>query len=134
MAAGGLPAAKNPLPSCGIDRSTAIFGSAISARLLSLAPQGWIGLALIAICWPLNWALPGMRTAYLFFPLWLGYILLVDALVFQRSGTSLLWRAPRDFALLFLASAPTWWLFEWINSRTHNWEYLGDASLTRFEY
>ena len=40
-----------------------------------MAPQGWLGLFLLAVCWPLNWTLPGLRTAYLFFPLWLGYIL-----------------------------------------------------------
>ena len=51
------------------------------------ARQGWIGLLLLAVCWPLNWTLPGMRTAYLFFPLWLGYILVVDALVLTRAGT-----------------------------------------------
>jgi len=95
---------------------------------------GWAGLFLVAVCWPLNWTLPGMRTAYLFFPLWLGYILFVDALVARRSGTSLLNRSPRDFTLLFVASAPTWWLFELINRRTHNWEYLGEGSLSDFQY
>src|SRR5437667_2520125 len=103
-------------------------------RSLLSAPQGAFGVLLLAICWPLNWTLPGMRTAYLFFPLWLGYILMVDALVLRRSGTSLLSRSPRDFALLFLASAPSWWLFEVINWRTHNWEYVGAATLTQFEY
>jgi len=70
------------------------------------APQGWLGLILLAICWPLNWTLPGMRTAYLFFPLWLGYILVVDALVLCRTGSSLWSRSRRHFALLFVASAP----------------------------
>ena len=50
-------------------------------QLPRVAPQGWLGLFLLAVCWPLNWTLPGLRTAYLFFPLWLGYILVVDALV-----------------------------------------------------
>src|SRR5437773_439194 len=45
------------------------------------------------------------------FSLWLGYILVVDGLVLRQSGTSLLHRSPRHFALLFLASAPTWWIF-----------------------
>jgi len=108
--------------------------AATTRTIFPLPLQGWVGLLLLGVCWPLNWLLPGMRTAYLFFPLWLGYILAVDGLVFLRSGTSLLRRAPLDFVLLFLASAPTWWLFESINSRTHNWEYLGDESLTRFEY
>lgn len=103
-------------------------------RLAGFAAQGWLGLLLLAVCWPLNWTLPGMRTAYLFFPLWLGYILAVDALVFARKGTSLWTRSRRDFVLLFFVSAPVWWLFEAINSRTGNWEYLGARTFTRLEY
>jgi len=98
------------------------------------APQGWLGLLLLAVCWPLNWALPGMRTAYLFFPLWLGYILVVDALVLTRTGTSLWTRSRRGFILLFVASAPAWWLFEVINRRTGNWEYLGSNAFTDLQY
>lgn len=93
-----------------------------------------MGLLLIAVFWPLNWLLPGMRTAYLFFPLWLGYILVVDALVFARTGTSLWTRSRRDFVLLFVASSPVWWIFEVINERTGNWEYLGSGQFTRLEY
>jgi len=87
--------------------------------------RGWLGLILVAVCWPLNWALPGERTSYLFFPLWLGYILVVDALVQTRTGSSIWTRSRRDFVLLFLISAPVWWLFELINLRTGNWEYSG---------
>ena len=87
--------------------------------------RGWFGLILVAVCWLLNWMLPGVRTAYLFFPLWLGYILTVDALVQTRSGNSLWSRSPKNFVLLFVISAPVWWLFELINLRTANWEYLG---------
>jgi len=108
--------------------------SSTEQRRLAFGSQGWLGLSLLGICWPLNWMLQGMRTAYLFFPLWLGYILVVDALVFTRSGTSLWTRSRRDFFLLFLASAPVWWLFELINSRTANWEYLGSASFTKAQY
>ncbi len=79
--------------------------------------QGWLGLLLLAMCWPLNWTLPGMRTAYLFFPLWLGYILVMDALVQGRTGASLWTRPRRDFVLLFVASTPAWWLFELIPLR-----------------
>jgi hypothetical protein len=98
------------------------------------ARQGWFGLMLLAVCWPLNWTLPGLRTAYLFFPLWLGYILVVDALVLARAGTSMWTRSRRDFVLLFVASAPVWWLFEVINWRTGNWEYLGTRTFTPLEY
>lgn len=98
------------------------------------APQGWLGLFLLAVCWPLNWVLPGMRTAYLFFPLWLGYILVVDALVCRRAGASLWTRSWKGFVLLFILSAPSWWLFEIINRRTGNWEYLGAGTFTPVEY
>jgi hypothetical protein len=101
---------------------------------LRLAPQGWLGLLLLAVCWPLNWKLPGLRTAYLFFPLWLGYILVMDALVRWRSGTSLWTRSRREFVLLFFLSAPAWWLFELINRRTGNWEYPGTDTFTPLAY
>lgn len=98
--------------------------------------QGWVGLALIAVFWPLNWLLPDetRRTSYLFFPLWLGYILTMDGLVALRSGTSILTRSRINFVLLFAASAPGWWLFEVINWRTQNWEYLGRQSFSGLEY
>jgi hypothetical protein len=100
----------------------------------NVAWHGLIGLLLIALCWPLNWMLPGMRTAYLFFPLWLGYVLTVDALVLKRTGTSLWTRSPVQFVMLFVASSPAWWLFEMINKRTGNWEYLGSNTFTEFQY
>src|SRR5262249_44660369 len=87
--------------------------------------RGWAGLILVAVCWPLNWMLPGTRTSYLFFPLWLGYILAVDALVQRRAASSLWARSRKKFVLLFLISAPVWWFVELINLRTANWEYLG---------
>jgi len=96
--------------------------------------HGWIGLVLLAVCWPLNWTLPGIRTAYLFFPLWLGYILVVDALVQVRTGTSIRTRSCKNFLLLFLISAPVWWLFELINLRTANWEYVGRELFSTLQF
>lgn len=96
------------------------------------AQQLWVGLALVAVTWPLNWFLPGLRTHLLFFPLWLGYCLAVDGLVYLRRGTSLLRRNPRAYAGLFLASAPMWWLFEAINLRTQNWAYPGQELVPPF--
>jgi hypothetical protein len=110
---------------------------AVSQRAdIRRVPQVWAGLVLVAIFWPLNWLLPDetRRTSYLFFPLWLGYILTVDGLVLVRSGTSLLSRSRIEFVLTFLASAPAWWLFEVINWRTRNWEYLGGQVFTGPEY
>jgi hypothetical protein len=101
---------------------------------VKFATQGWVGTFLLAVCWPLNWTLSGVRTAYLFFPLWLGYILLVDGLVQLRSGSSLWTRNRRGFYFLFVLSAPSWWLFELINRRTGNWQYLGAGGFTPLEY
>jgi hypothetical protein len=44
--------------------------------------HGWLGLALVVLFWILNWTLPGARTHWGFFPLWLGYCLSVDGLGF----------------------------------------------------
>ena len=98
------------------------------------ASHGWTGLLLIAVCWPLTWFLPGLRSHLLFFPLWLGYILVVDALVLKRRGSSILTRSKRGFTMLFVLSAPAWWLFELINLRTQNWHYLGAEDMGRLAY
>ena len=100
----------------------------------TLPKQGWVGIALVLAAWPLNWLLPGMRTSWLFFPLWLGFALTVDGLVYLRKGTSLLTRSWRRYVGLFLVSAPAWWLFEAINLRTQNWHYQGVEQFTPLAY
>jgi hypothetical protein len=100
----------------------------------SLPLHGWIGLALVAVFWSLNWLLEGLRTQWGFFPLWLGYCLSVDALVYLRKGTSLLTRGWRRYIGLFLVSAPVWWIFEAMNARLHNWIYKGAEYFTSAEY
>lgn len=96
--------------------------------------HGWIGLALAVVFWALNWGLTGPRTYWAFFPMWLGFCLGIDGLVFWRTGTSLLTRSWRKYVGLFLLSAPIWWLFEALNLRTQNWEYLGVAGFSPLAY
>jgi len=96
--------------------------------------HGWLGVFLIAIFWVLNWTLEGPRTNWGFFPLWLGYCLAIDGLVFWRTGTSLLKRNSRKYVGLFIVSAPAWWIFELLNVRTQNWVYIGANLFTPFEY
>jgi hypothetical protein len=91
---------------------------------LTLKPHFFLGLALIAMFWSASWGHWVVLGEYAFFPLWLGYILAVDALVAARRGDSLLTRAPRHFVALYLVSAPVWWLFESGNNFTLNWHYL----------
>ena len=96
--------------------------------------HGWCGITLVVVFWILNWSLSGLRTHWGFFPLWLGYALTVDALVFLRKGGSLLTRNPTAYAGLFLVSAPAWWLFELINLRTQNWIYLGEETFSPCQF
>jgi len=96
--------------------------------------HGWLGLGLVIVFWTLNWSLSGLRTHWIFFPLWLGYCLTVDALVLSRKGNSMLTRSPGAYVKLFLVSAPAWWLFELFNLRTQNWFYDGRQLFTDFLY
>ncbi len=96
--------------------------------------HGSIGFVLIILFWFINWTLAGLRTHYLFFPLWLGYALFVDALVVLRTGTSLYTRNQDAYARLFLVSIPAWWLFELFNVRLENWEYAGKQFIPDLEY
>ena len=96
--------------------------------------HGWLGLGLLIVFWVLNWTLTGPRTHWGFFPLWLGYCLAIDGLVFWRTGTSLLMRSRRRYLGLFLVSAPAWWIFELLNLRTQNWIYIGAETFSPLEY
>lgn len=70
----------------------------------------------------------------LFFPLWLGYVLVVDGLTELRTGTSLLRRSPTAFVARFALSVPVWWLFELANVRLANWEYQGREHFSNLEF
>jgi len=89
---------------------------------------------LVAVFWPLNWLLPGVRSHWGFFFLWTGYSLLVDGWTYQRTGTSLLTRSWRKYLGLFAVSAPAWWLFELLNWRVGNWHYIGKEQFSNLAY
>jgi hypothetical protein len=96
--------------------------------------QLYIGISLVLIFWILNWSLSGLRTQWLFFPLWLGYAITIDSLVYIRKGTSLSKRSLTGFILLFIFSIPAWWIFEFLNQFTHNWYYDGRQYFSNVEY
>lgn len=107
---------------------------ALTSRISGWPVHGWLGLGLAIAFWILLWLAPGLRTHWAFFPLWLGYSLTVDALVFTRKGTSLLTRSPGAYIGLFLVSVPAWWLFEVMNWRTQNWYYDGRHYFTDLQF
>jgi hypothetical protein len=114
--------------------TTKIKVKSIGNERTSFPLHGWLGLSLALVFWFLNWTLPGIRTHWGFFPLWLGYCLTIDGLVFWRTGTSLFTRNWQKYLGLFLISAPVWWLFELLNLHTQNWTYLGTDIFTPLQY
>jgi hypothetical protein len=91
-----------------------------------LPPYGWIGLFVIAL------SEAGMLARIEPFyhwhtPIaWTGYILLVDAIVWKRRGTSWLRNNPAELFFLACASVPLWVVFEMYNKYVlHNWYYDG---------
>ncbi len=98
---------------------------------------GWIGPLLILVAWPISWS--GLSPLaplqpWIFFILWLGYIVTVNALAWMRGGRSLLVQRRRDALLLSAGSALFWWYFEYLNGFVHNWRYLGALPEGDFAY
>lgn len=71
----------------------------------------------------MSWSRLRPYSDYTFFPLWLGYVLTVDALVAWRTGTSPIARSGWQVAWLFALSIPLWWVFELLNRLVGNWIY-----------
>ena len=69
-----------------------------------------------------------------FTPLWLGYIVTVNAATFARTRRCMMLHCPRYFLLLFPLSAAFWWLFEYLNRFVQNWYYVGAVELSSLEY
>jgi hypothetical protein len=88
---------------------------------------GWAAVAWTFSWWTLAWTRwewfePLQH--YTFFPLWLGFVVSVNAATQRRAGSCLMRRAPRQWLALFAASAACWWAFEWLNRFVRNWHYL----------
>jgi hypothetical protein len=96
--------------------------------------HGTLGILLVAVFWWVNWGTIGLRSHWAFFPLWLGYILTMDALAVYRGMPSMIIGRLRHFILLFILSAPVWWIFEMINHHVHYWIYIPPDSFPPMEY
>lgn len=98
---------------------------------------GYAALAWTAGWWVIAWTrLPAATPlqAHTFTPLWLGYIAVVNAWTFARSGRCMLTHQPRHLAALFMASAGFWWFFEYLNRFVQNWYYEGITDFTPLRY
>jgi hypothetical protein len=98
---------------------------------------GWGGLLIIVVGWFLAWtrfAWFASFQKFTFSPIWIGYIVLVNALTFRRRGKCLLTEEPVYLLKLFVVSAVFWWFFEYLNRFVQNWEYVGIDDISPLEY
>ena len=98
---------------------------------------GWWGVLLGAVAWLLAWsrfAWFAPFQAHTFLPLWLAYILVMNALCVMRRGRCLLTSHPRAYVALFPVSAAFWWFFEYLNRYVWNWYYRGVGEMSAGEY
>ncbi len=98
---------------------------------------GWAGVVLSALAWILAWSRFSWFARFQLFtfsPLWFGYILVVNALTWCRSGRCMLRDRPRYLLRLFIWSAAFWWFFEYLNRFVQNWFYQGIGTLSPSQY
>ncbi|MGH8659069.1 MAG: hypothetical protein ACREV4_11510 [Gammaproteobacteria bacterium] len=97
---------------------------------------GMLGIGITGAAWLFAWTrFPWFDPlqGYTFTPLWLGYILLVNALCYRRTGRCVMLDAPLFFVALFPLSAYFWWLFEYLNQFAGNWRYIDVPEITPLE-
>lgn len=98
---------------------------------------GWLAIGWTGLWWIIAWTrIPWLAIVQeqTFTPLWLGYIVIVNASTFTRTSRCMMLHRPRYFLTLFPLSAAFWWLFEYLNRFVQNWYYLGIAEMSALEY
>ena len=86
---------------------------------------GIVGSLLIVFV-QINFFLKIQPFANWYFPIvWFGYILTIDALIYKLKGNSLISNRFSQFLGMVIISSLFWWIFEFINIATNNWNYNG---------
>jgi hypothetical protein len=109
----------------------------VSFRRRRFPLWGWGGVGLLIAAWLVAWnrfAWVGALQNHTFTPLWLGYIVVINALSVRRGGGPMLTERPGLFVLLFPVSAVFWWSFEYLNRFVENWYYVGVQAHGSWEY
>lgn len=89
---------------------------------------GWISFLSCIFFWGVAWSrfdLFKQFQPHTFAPLWVSFIVCLNALSFRKNGNSILTHKARLFLVLFPISAVFWWFFEYLNRFVQNWYYLG---------
>ena len=98
---------------------------------------GWLAVIYLAVIWLLAWSRFSWFAPFQLFTfslLWLGYIVIVNALTAGRTGRCMLTHRPVYFLALFPSSAAFWWFFEYLNRFVQNWHYMGIDVLGPWDY
>lgn len=108
-----------------------------SSSQLRFPSWGYAGVALMAGTWVLAWSRftwMGPFQAHTFTPLWISYVLVVNAVTFWRTGRCLITHDTAYFLKLIPVSAGFWWFFEYLNRFVQNWTYQGTDQFSSIEY
>lgn len=98
---------------------------------------GWLGILITVLTWTAAWTrFEWMAPVqiFTFTPIWIGYIVVVNALTYKRTGKCMLLDRPLYLCCLSLMSAAFWWYFEYLNRFVQNWYYVGIGRLTGLQY
>ncbi len=98
---------------------------------------GYVGMVLCALAWIMAWTrFPWFEAFQLhtFTPLWLSYIIVMNALTWRRSGRCPMLNRTKRFMALFPLSAVFWWFFEFLNRFVQNWYYVAVEQFSPIEY
>ena len=98
---------------------------------------GWAGVIFGLGAWVIAWnrfEWVGSFQRHTFTPLWIAYIVVVNAMTFRRTGRCMMKNRPGYFVGLFVLSAVFWWFFEYLNRFVQNWSYHGIGEITALQY
>ena len=92
----------------------------------------WLGALALGIGWATAWSRAAWMAVvhpFSFVLIWIGYILLVEALLVRFGGRSSYALWGKSYLRLYPLSAMFWWTFELLNRFVQNWSY---PALERF--
>src|SRR6478752_1264961 len=92
------------------------------------------GIVVTIMFWAIAWGRIHGLSEFSFFPLWIGYVLLINGVSQAFFNTSLLRSMGRSFPLLFAISVPLWWFFESLNKIVKNWNYVFAYPISNTRY
>ncbi len=97
---------------------------------------GWLGVIIGIVTWILAWTRFTWFAKFqphTFTPLWLSFILVINAFCHRRTGRCMMLNQTRLFLFLFPVSAVFWWFFEYLNRFVQNWSYT-EVHFNSWEY